>query len=325
MNPRINILAALTLLSAQTAAADNPYRYDVQTVSVNKVPPRTDFMSYPSRDGALTMRYEKSPFYLPLNGTWKFLFAEDARDLPADATDPATDASGWDDIEVPGNWERQGFGTAIYTNHQYEFATYRPQPPRLPEVNPAGIYRREFEIPDEWNDRNVFLHLAGAKSGVYVYVNGHEAGYNEDSKNPAEFLIDEYLRPGRNTLTIKIYRWSTGSWLECQDFWRMSGIERDVFLWSPPRVAVRDVHIKSTLDEACRDGIFALEADLTNRTEGDAEATLSYELLDDAGRQVAAGQRDAMIAAGGCRTLRFEAGIPGVKAWSAERPISTPC
>ena len=104
MNPRINILAALTLLSAQTAAADNPYRYDVQTVSVNKVPPRTDFMSYPSRDGALTMRYEKSPFYLPLNGTWKFLFAEDARDLPADATDPATDASGWDDIEVPGNW-----------------------------------------------------------------------------------------------------------------------------------------------------------------------------------------------------------------------------
>lgn len=320
MNPRINILAALTLLSAQTAAADNPYRYDVQTVSVNKVPPRTDFMSYPSRDGALTMRYEKSPFYLPLNGTWKFLFAEDARDLPADATDPATDASGWDDIEVPGNWERQGFGTAIYTNHQYEFATYRPQPPRLPEVNPAGIYRREFEIPDEWNGRNVFLHLAGAKSGVYVYVNGHEAGYNEDSKNPAEFLIDEYLRPGRNTLTIKIYRWSTGSWLECQDFWRMSGIERDVFLWSQPRVAVRDFRIKSTLDEACRDGIFALEADLTNRTEGDAEATLSYELLDDAGRQVAAGQRDAMIAAGGCRTLRFETGIPGVKAWSAERP-----
>ena len=100
----------------------------------------------------------------------------------------------------------------------------------------------------------------------------------------------------------------------------MSGIERDVFLWSQPRVAVRDFRIKSTLDEACRDGIFVLEADLTNRTEGDAEATLSYELLDDAGRQVAAGQRDAMIAAGGCRTLRFEAGIPGVKAWSAERP-----
>ena len=96
------------------------------------------------------------------------------------------------------------------------------------------------------------------KRQVYVYVNGHEAGYNEDSKNPAEFLIDEYLRPGRNTLTIKIYRWSTGSWLECQDFWRMSGIERDVFLWSQPRVAVRDFRIKSTLDEACRDGIFAL-------------------------------------------------------------------
>ena len=106
-----------------------------------------------------------------------------------------------------------------------------PQPPQLPETNPVGVYQRDIEIPADWDGRDIFLRLEGAKSGVYVYVNGQEVGYSEDSKNPAEFLINNYLKPGKNSLVIKIFRWSTGSYLECQDFWRMSGIERDVFLF----------------------------------------------------------------------------------------------
>ena len=107
-----------------------------------------------------------------------------------------------------------------------------------------GVYRREIEVPEGWTGRDIFLHIAGAKSGVYVYLNGQEVGYSEDSKNPAEFLVNPYLKPGKNVLVLKIFRWSTGSYLECQDFWRMSGIERDVFLWSQPKVAVRDFEVR---------------------------------------------------------------------------------
>ena len=141
----------------------------------------------------------------------------------------------WKEIKVPGNWEVQGYGVAIYTNHGYEFKPRNPQPPQLPETNPVGVYQRDIEIPADWDGRDIFLRLEGAKSGVYVYVNGQEVGYSEDSKNPAEFLINNYLKPGKNSLVIKIFRWSTGSYLECQDFWRMSGIERDVFLFSQPK------------------------------------------------------------------------------------------
>ena len=150
--------------------------------------------------------------------------------MPASATDPAEDSSSWDDIKVPGNWELQGHGTAIYVNHPYEFQTHNPQPPALPEANPVGVYRREFTIGPEWADKDIFLNLAGAKSGVYVYVNGREVGYSEDSKDLASFRITDYVKQGENSLALKIFRWSTGSYLECQDFWRISGIERDVYL-----------------------------------------------------------------------------------------------
>ncbi len=317
--PKLLLLPALLLAGAAVASPDAPH-LDPKIVSVGKLPPRTDFMTFDTPENAASGRYESSPWYLPLNGTWKFRFAEDARTLPADAADPAADTGSWSDITVPGNWERQGFGTALYTNHPYEFQTWRPEPPRLPEAIPAGIYRRDFELPDNWSGRTVFLHIAGAKSGVYVYVNGREIGYSEDSKNPAEYRIDEYLQPGRNVLTLKIYRWSTGSWLECQDFWRMSGIERDVFLWSQPEVALHDFRIGSTLDDSYTDGLFTLHAELANRRAQAADATLDYTLQDASGRQVAAGSHDIRIVANGSERLSFSARIPQVAAWTAETP-----
>ena len=225
---------SLTTLSTMAEKAVKPYWQDVQVVEVNKEYPRTSFMTYNNRADALSGKFERSKYYRLLNGTWKFYFVDSYKKLPENITDPNTNTDSWDDIQVPGNWEVQGHGIAIYTNHGYEFKPRNPQPPTLPEANPVGVYRRDIDIPADWDGRDIYLHLAGAKSGVYVYINGQEVGYSEDSKNPAEFLINNYVKPGKNILTVKIFRWSTASYLECPDFWRMSGIERDVFLYSQP-------------------------------------------------------------------------------------------
>lgn len=319
------IAGALCTASAAPAtspaqAEPLPYWRDIDVVTVGKLPARASFMTYDDRDAALTGRYEASPYYQLLNGRWKFLYADDGRQIAPSAVDPATDASSWSDIQVPGNWEKQGFGTAYYTNHQYEFATYKPQPPMLPEVVPAAVYRRTFEVPAQWAGRKVYLHLAGAKSGVYVYVNGREVGYAQDSKNPAEYLLDDYLKPGENTLCVKIYRWSTGSFLECQDFWRISGIERDVFLWSQPEVSVWDFQVRSTLDDSYRTGIFGLEADVKNTSDRAVEVEVAYELLDAAGAAVASGRTTVAVDAIADRLVRFDAEVADVAKWSAETP-----
>ena len=256
--------ALFTVMAGEVKTIKIPYWQDIQTVSVNREEPRTAFMTYDSRQSALSGEYENSKYYKLLNGTWKFYYSDSHRSLPGDAVQAVADMNGWSDIQVPGNWEAQGYGTPIYTNHGYEFKALNPQPPQLPEDIPVGIYRREITVPEDWMSRDIYLHIAGAKSGVYVYLNGNEVGYNEDSKNPAEFLINKYLRNGKNTLVLKIFRWSTGSYLECQDFWRLSGIERDVFLYSQPKVAVKDFRVISTLDDSYTDGIFKLAVDVRN-------------------------------------------------------------
>ena len=315
------LLAAGTLPPAAAAGTDHkPYWQDVQVTGVNKEYPRTAFMTYDSRAGALGGNFADSPYYRLLNGTWKFYFVDSYKDLPDGITDPALDPSGWHDIKVPGNWEVQGFGTAIYTNHGYEFKPRHPQPPQLPEANPVGVYRRDIEVPAEWMERDIYLHVAGAKSGMYVYLNGKEVGYSEDSKTAAEFLINPYVKAGKNVLTLKIFRWSTGSYLECQDFWRMSGIERDVYLYSQPKAALRDFRVKSTLDDTYRNGVFALEADLRNRRTAAAALTFAYELIDRQGHTVLSGEKTVSVPAGDQQTVRFDATLPDVLTWTSEAP-----
>ena len=305
---------------ASVTGDKKPYWQDIQTVSVNREEPRTDFMTFGDRTTALNSSYEESPNYHSLNGTWKFYFVDSYKQLPDNITDPSVDVSSWHDIKVPGNWEVQGFGTAIYTNHGYEFKPRNPQPPTLPEANPVGVYRRDMDIPAEWLDRDIYLNIAGAKSGVYVYINGKEVGYNEDSKNPAEFLINPYVKAGKNVLTLKIFRWSTGSYLECQDMWRMSGIERDVYLHTQPKVAVRDFHLKSTLDDTYRNGIFALEADLRNHKSAVANLTFGYELLDKQGNVVVSDEKSVSVPSGGNLKVRFDKQVDNVLTWSSEAP-----
>lgn len=297
-----------------------PYHRDLRVISVNKRSPHSSFMVYDDRESAKSGDYAASRYYRLLNGTWKFLYDDDFRNLPAEATDPDADISGWADIKVPGNWEFQGFGTALYVNHPFEFATSNPIPPTLPETIPGGIYRRDFEVPDSWAGRDIYLHLAAAKSGVYVYVNGREVGYSEESKDPAEFRLNPYLKQGRNTLVLKISRWSTGSYLECQDFWRVSGIERDVFLWSQAPVSLVDFRVRSTLDDSYADGIFRLEMELRNGEDRDTKTDISFDLTDASGKVVLDGHAEERIPAGGRRIVTFDGRIGDVLKWSAETP-----
>ncbi len=306
----------------QTATTEQlPYWRDVHTVAVNKLAPRTAFIIFGTREGALSNDWTRSEWYRSLNGTWKFRYFDAFGDVPADIADPALSAASWSDIRVPGNWELQGFGTPIYVNHGFEFQPRNPVPPLLPDATPVGVYRREIEIPAEWIGRDIILQLAGSKAGTYVYVNGREVGYSEDSKSPAEFRIDEYVQAGQNTLVLKIFRWCTGSYLEAPDYWRISGLERDVFLWSQPRTAIRDFRVTSTLDDTYRDGIFRLGVDVGNSSaEADEAAGVRYELLDAEGTVVASGEQRLSVPAGAVATATFAAEVPAVKRWTAETP-----
>ncbi len=308
MKRTVSLLSALAACTA--VCAQLPHHLDPAVTERNREAPRTEFVEFASRDEALTRSFELSDAYRSLDGVWKFRYTDDVRTLPPDATADAVDTSAWSDIRVPGNWELQGHGTPIYVNTRYEFATVDPQPPHLPEAIPAGVYRRTFTLPEAWAGRRVYLTIGAAKSGVYVYLNGREVGYNEDSKNPAQYRIDPFLRPGENTLALKMTRWSTGSYLEAQDFWRISGIERSVYLSAETPGALRDFDVVSTLDDSYRTGLFTLKMLLS----GDDPVEAGYELLDGGGRLVASGSQQATGEA------LFHAEVPDAAHWTAETP-----
>lgn len=301
-------------------AGDLPYWKDVNITSVNKIPARSAFMTYPDKVSALKGTYAASPYYKLLNGIWNFYYVDSYKDLPVNIEKPNASIN-WKTIKVPGNWEVQGYGVAIYVNHPYDFQPRNPQPPQLPEANPVGVYQREFEVPANWDGRNIYLHLEGAKSGVYVYINGKEVGYDEDSKNPAEYLINDYLKGGKNYLVIKCYRYSTGSYLECQDFWRISGIERDVYLFSQPKVAIQDFKVVSTLDDSYKNGIFDLIVDANNQYTDVKHVSISYVLLDAQGKSVASGEQQVNAVSGDNKKVAsFHAELSSVKTWTSEHP-----
>ena len=305
-------LALCCMATFAWAQTSLPYWKDIQTVGVNREAARTAFMTYDNRANALTGKYANSPYYQLLNGTWNFYYVDAYKDLPVGIEQPEA-AIDWKSIKVPGNWEVQGYGVAIYTNHGYEWKPRNPKPPQLPEATPVGVYQRDFEIPANWDGRDIFLSLDGAKSGVYVYVNGKEVGYSEDAKNTAEFKLNNYLKPGKNSLVLKIFRWSTGAYLECQDFWRMSGIERDVFLFSQPKNHIQDFQVVSTLDDTYKNGIFKLGTSVVGQTTGNL--SLSYELLDAKGAVVAQGTKKGQEL-----NSIFETQIPNVQTWTSEHP-----
>ena len=308
------ILTIITFAAAAvfSSAQDVPNWKNLDVYSVNAETQRTELIFHPTWEDALSKDFEQSANYVDLNGTWKFKYHDSQADMdPAIGAVTSAQTVSWDDIKVPGNWEVQGFGIPVYVNTDFEFMTWNPKPPFIPDENPAGVYFRTFTVPQDWAGRQVYLNLAGAKSGVYVYVNGMEVGYNEDSKDLARFNITKYLREGDNDLVLKMYRYSTGSYLECMDFFRISGIERDVYLSSEKYDTRFDINIISSLDEACKDGIFRLELSALPTRDLD----VSYQLIDKNGEAVL---KDCRLVNGG--KAMMEGVVENVRKWSAETP-----
>ncbi|MHA2246866.1 MAG: glycoside hydrolase family 2 TIM barrel-domain containing protein [Candidatus Hodarchaeales archaeon] len=249
-------------------------------VSKNKEPPRCIFVPYSDIKIALKNNPSLSPFYLPLNGIWKFNWVKKPLDRPVDFYKEDYDVSQWDDIVVPGNWELQGFGIPIYTNILYPFDP--ADPPYIPHNwNPVGSYKKNFIIPTSWKNRQVFLHFGGVSSAMYIWVNGEKVGYSQGSKTPAEFNISRYLHQGENTLSVEVYRWSDGSYLEGQDYWKISGIEREVFLFSTPNVNIRDFFVLGELEDDYKEGKLTVTVSVKNcTTKVSEEHYVLLNLLD---------------------------------------------
>lgn len=295
---------------------------DATVVGVGKEKPRTLFMSYHNRDIARDNDYSLSDYYMPLGGRWDFGYWGDYREAPtSEFYDQNYDVRHWDKISVPGNWERQGFGTPIYTNMPYEFAPVNPEPPTLPEVIPVGLYRREFIIPLRLRDRDIFLCFDGVKGAATIYINGKKVGYTEDSKTRAEFQINDYVTEGANTLAVEVMRWGTGNYMECQDFWRISGMERDVYIWSQPRTRIDDFTVNATLDSTYTKGIFNLEIALKNtfvRPTGYMQVW--YEIEDENKNIIDYSYAEIEMEGESVDTVRFTRELANVKHWSAENP-----
>ena len=293
-------------------------------IGKNKLAPHTYIWPYANADAAGEGNYEQSPYYMSLNGKWKFHWVKNPDHRPKDFYKPSFYTGGWADIDVPGNWERQGYGTAIYVNETYEFDdplfNFKKNPPLVPYAeNEVGSYRRMFTVPTDWKDRRIVICCEGVISFYYIWVNGHMLGYNQGSKTPAEWDITDYVQAGENIVALEVYRWSAGSYLECQDMWRLSGIERDVYLYSTPRQFIADYKVTSSLDKKeYKEGFFGLDVTVEGSATG--VSTLAYSLEDTAGKTIL--QNEIPIKnCGLSNSIIFdEQSLPGVERWSAEHP-----
>jgi beta-galactosidase len=261
------VLALLEELRAQEEGGAAPEWENERLMGRNKEPRRSSAFPYPNRESALTAPRGESPFCRSLNGRWQFRWSPEPSARPAGFHRPDFDASGWDEIPVPLNWEMAGYGVPIYTNITYPF---QPDPPRVMTEppreytghalrNPVGSYRRTFTVPEEWAGRQVFLQFDGVDSFFYLWVNGQEVGFSKDSRTPALFNVTPYLQEGENLLALEVYRYSDGSYLEDQDTWRLSGIFRDVLLWSAAHLHLRDFFAHADLDDRYEDGVFSVD------------------------------------------------------------------
>lgn len=299
------------------AQAEQPLWQSQYAIGKGKIEPHTPVVPFQNSAQIKSGDIKSSPYYMSLNGTWKFSWMRNPDYRPKEFFMPDVDVSTWDNIKVPGNWERQGFGTAIYVNDEYEYKGVKP--PFVPyEQNEVGSYRRDFTIPEDWDSsKRIVLAFDGVISFYYVWLNGELLGYNQDSKTEAEWDITDKVKRGeKNVLALEVYRWSSGSYLECQDFWRLSGIERDVYLYATPKTYISDYEVEGSLDKATySNGEFSLKVDVSGENRSTEE--VSYELIGSDSSVVLKGKKmpnnDGVV--------EFDnQTINGVKAWSAEKP-----
>lgn len=300
---------------------------DQSVIGRNKMPARATSYSFSSENQALKGDRTQARF-LSLNGEWLFRFEADSKNRPLDFYSSENKVSGWDNIEVPSCWEMKGYGTPIYTNQTYPFPN---RPPFITRTNPVGSYFKTFEIPADWDGKQIILHFGGVSSAFYVWVNGQMVGYSEDSCLPAEFDITEKVQKGKNTVAVQVFRWSDGSYLEDQDHWRMSGIQREVMLLAQPRVALNDFFVKTKFEENLEDALLQIRPVVTMKDSVDIDGwTVEAMLFSPTDKPKFAEplkidlkkivyeeypQRDNV------RFALLESKIESPQKWSAENPV----
>jgi len=325
------LMAVLSTVRVKGAQVDweNPH-----VIGVNKEDGHSTLMPFPDEKTALSGRRENSPFFRSLNGKWRFRWVPNPAERPVGFHEPAFDVSGWDEIPVPANWQLHGYGVPISTNIKHPFKVDPPRvtsdPPRdftsYAMRNPVGSYRRTFTIPAAWSGREIFLHFEGVKSAFYLWVNGRRVGYSQGSMTPAEFRITPYLKKGTNVLAAEVYRWCDGSYLEDQDMWRLSGIYRDVFLFSTPKLHLRDFFANAGLVNDYKDGLLTVRAKVRNYAKVPSDKSrVELRLLTLAGTPVLKQKIQGTIALDSIHPGAEAIGeavvkLPGVKPWTAETP-----
>ncbi len=305
--------ACLTVLPMMANDWENP-----EIFAIGREEPRATAFPFPTEAAALEGIYAESPYFMSLNGKWAFHYSAKPADRPTDFFKVGADLSTWDSIPVPSNWEMQGYGVPIYTNVIYPFPK---NPPYIPhEDNPVGSYKRSFELPASWDGRRVYLHFDGSTAGMYVWVNGSKAGYVQSTKNPSEFDVTELVKPGKNEIACEVYRWTDGSYLEDQDFWRLSGIDRDVYLYTTDDVRVADFYAQAGLDKNYRHGELELSVKLKNYSSRPETVKVRAAVFDADGRRVWRSVKSMDAGAGSSTGIGFSGTIKNVKKWSGETP-----
>lgn len=285
-----------------------------QLMHINREAPRATLVPYVCEGMARQDDRGLSPYYRLLNGTWEFAYFEEGV-LPEGFETLEFDGD-FDELDVPSNWQMHGYDIPHYTNVNYPIPC---DPPYVPDKNPVGVYRRMFTLPEDWENKRVFVNFDGVNSCYYVYVNGEMAGFSKVPHMPAEFDITDLVVPGDNLIVVRVLKWSDGTYLEDQDFWRLSGIFRDVYLLGVPLATIRNVSTCADLVNDYRDGVLDVDVELCNYAEDDRAASLRLQLLRE-GKAVAERTIEAVLGANGPTVYQVKFEVPGCDRWTAETP-----
>ena len=317
------LCAAVT--TAAIAQPNDEWNGKPRIFAVNALTPHVTSMPYSTVEEAVKGDRHASEWYQTLSGKWKFYHVEKPAQRNNDFYKDNYDVSGWDEIPVPSSWQLHGYDHPIYTNVIYPWAQNNSvSAPGAPtQFNPVGHYRRTFTVPEKWDGKRIRLHFEGVESAYYVWVNGNYVGYAEDSFTGHEFDINKYLRKGENNISVQVFRWCDGSWLEDQDFIRLAGIMRDVYIYAVPTVHIQDFQIDATLTNNYTDGLLKTTAWIYNSTSSaSGDYTVELSLYNDKGTEVIApsSQKVSGISAGGEKSVHFELPLTKPDRWSAETP-----
>jgi len=299
-------------------AEENSDWENERVICRNKEPGHTNIIPFDTEKKAINGLFDESDFYISMNGKWDFSWFKNPEEAQMNESSKENQ---WKPIEVPGSWQLQGYDIPIYTNVKYPF---RPvDPPYIPDdYNPVGIYKRFFQIPKNWDGRQVFLHFDGVKSAFYLWINGKEVGYSQGSATPAEFNITRFLQDGQNHIKVKVFRWSDGSYLEDQDAWRLSGIYRDVYLFSTPEVHIRDFFVRTDFDDELKNADLRVRIKVKNYSETNFNKNkLEFSLYDSEHRPVIPSlEKTIHVVALAEKELLLSQLVQSPLKWSAETP-----